>query len=183
TNEDAWGVLYKHAKNYDKNMCSDWKDEIEKHLVFAGLFSAAVTTFVVDSYKNLDTDQEATMVQLLTRISSQLDHIVTNGSNQIPSLPVAQSPPPTAIRVNIAWFLSLTLSLTTVLIGIICLQWLREYERYGNQPHKDALMLRQMRYDGLKMWYLPAIISSIPVLLQIALVLFFVGIIDQLWTL
>lgn len=87
------------------------------------------------------------------------------------------------MRINTVWFLSLTLALTTVLIGILCLQWLREFQRDAALPHKESVALRQMRYEGLIEWHVPEILSALPVILQLALILFFVGLLDLLWSL
>lgn len=81
------------------------------------------------------------------------------------------------------WFLSLSLSLATVLIGILCIQWLREYERRTPLDPQDAIALRQLRYQGLTAWQVPKILMCLPVLLHISLILFFVGLIDLLWAL
>ena len=89
----------------------------------------------------------------------------------------------TNVRINVLWFTSLTLALTTVLIGILCLQWLREFQRDAALPHKEAVALRQMRYEGLIEWYVPEILNALPVLLQFALILFFAGLLDLLWSL
>ena len=144
----------------------------------AGLFSATVTAFTIESYKWLQEDPNDVSMRLLTFLAAH----VTNAT--IP--PELTSPPfrvtPSQIRINVAWFLSLTLCLTTVLIGILCLQWLREYQRDAALPHKDAVALRQMRYEGLLYWKVPQILAALPVLLQSSLFLFFVGILDLLWT-
>ncbi|TFK68961.1 hypothetical protein BDN72DRAFT_740672, partial [Pluteus cervinus] len=86
-----------------------------------------------------------------------------------------------AVRINIFWFLSLTLSLSTVLIGILCLQWLREYQRDVELSYKDGLAVRQIRFRGLLAWKVPEIVSTLPLTLQIALVLFFAGLFDLLF--
>ncbi|KAF9482267.1 hypothetical protein BDN70DRAFT_801991, partial [Pholiota conissans] len=92
-----------------------------------------------------------------------------------------QGPSGSAIRVNILWFLSLVLSLSTVLVGIVSLQWIREYQRYaGVSSTRRKLALRNMRTEGLERWLIPEILAGLPLLLQTALVLFFVGIIDFL---
>jgi len=88
------------------------------------------------------------------------------------------------IRVNILWFLSLIFSLATVLIGIIALQWLREHLR----PRTDlepqiAFSLYHLNVESLDRWYLPQIFTALPLLLQLALVLFLTGILDFLWSL
>ncbi|KIL55911.1 hypothetical protein M378DRAFT_559788, partial [Amanita muscaria Koide BX008] len=69
---DASGNLKKPLENinhwmklYDKGMCEAWRDEIEKLLIFAGLFAATVTPFVIDSYKWLQEDNAAASTKLL----------------------------------------------------------------------------------------------------------------------
>ncbi|TFK35567.1 hypothetical protein BDQ12DRAFT_635008 [Crucibulum laeve] len=181
--EDPWETCHILAKKYDKEMCSAWKDEVDKLLIFAGLFSATVTSFGVESYKMLQDDPTETSAQLLSEVVWQLNRIndssnVSSSSTPtVPSLAVS----PMAVRVNICWFLSLALSLTTVLIGILCLQWLREYQREGSLISKDAFSLREMRYHGLSVWKVPTILAALPLLLQTALVLFFAGLLDLLW--
>jgi len=120
-------------------------------------------------------------MQLLTLISLQLQQAFPNSS----SIPVIQPKPflvsSSAMRINIFWFLSLTLSMATVLIGILCMQWLREFKRDAARSHKDAIAIRQMRFEGLLKWKVPMILSLLPLLLQCALVLFFAGVLDLLW--
>ncbi|CAA7257496.1 unnamed protein product [Cyclocybe aegerita] len=178
-NGDSWHKCWKLTEKHDNEMCDAWKDEVDKLLIFAGLFSATVTAFAVESYKWLQEDNEDVSVRLLAFMASQVAQ-----SNV--SVPPELVPPPFSvsgsdIRINAAWFLSLTLSLTTVLIGILCLQWLREFQRDAALPHKEAVALRQMRYEGLLHWRVPEILSALPVLLQAALILFFVGLLDLLW--
>jgi len=96
----------------------------------------------------------------------------------------AFTPTASDVRVNIFWFLSLIFSLTTVLIGIIALQWLREHLR----PRPDlepqiAFSLHHLNVESLDRWYLPQIFTTLPLLLQLALVLFLGGILDFLWNL
>ena len=106
-----------------------------------------------------------------------------SSANPVPTnlIPPSFSIQPSDVRINIAWFLSLTLALTTVLIGTLCLQWLREFQRDAALPHKDAVALRQMRYEGLLYWRVPEILSVLPILLQSSLIMFFVGLLDLLW--
>ncbi|TFK63818.1 hypothetical protein BDN72DRAFT_775447 [Pluteus cervinus] len=177
TGQSCWEQCYKRVKEYDEDMCKAWKDEIDKLLVFAGLFSAAVTAFVVESYQWLDGSGDQT-----TNLLSQLISIQLNGTGSIaPVIPEPLTPTPSAIRINIYWFLSLVLSLTSVLIGILCLQWLREYERPVAMSFKDKLCYRQVRYDGLIAWKVPQIMTCLPLLLEIALILFFIGVAELLW--
>lgn len=147
TDDDPWMTCNGIVGKFDKDMCDVWKDEIQNLLIFAGLFSAVVTAFTIESY------------QLLKGNS------VTAHSE----------------RINILWFVSLSLSLATVSIGIVCMQWLREFQRDANLPPKDSVALRQMRYEGLLKWRVPGILSVLPLLLQGGLVLFLAGLLDLLW--
>ncbi|KAF8188633.1 hypothetical protein BJ912DRAFT_851078, partial [Pholiota molesta] len=50
---DLWEILLKPALDADTTRCDAWKDEVSALLIFAGLFSAVVTAFVIESYKFL----------------------------------------------------------------------------------------------------------------------------------
>lgn len=172
------GKCFEVVQKWDRGMCEAWRDEIDKLLIFAGLFSAVVTSFAVDSYRSLTPDPTDVTVLYLARISLQL------GNGSAPALePPSFTPPPWSVRVNILYFLSLFLSLTTALLGILCMQWIREYQRESNFSHKDAFALRQMRYEGFRQWGVWTIMTLLPLLLQSALVLFFIGLLDFLWNL
>ena len=120
------------------------------------------------------------MVNLLAHIAIRLDanssaqNASLATSNAIDSATLSAPVPASSIRINVLWFISLVLSLTTALIGIVSLQWLREHRRYPNTlSSRDKFAIFNMRKEGLTAWYVPQIISSLPVLLQLALVLFF----------
>ncbi|KAF8802717.1 hypothetical protein BYT27DRAFT_7341236 [Phlegmacium glaucopus] len=172
-----WEKCRNMVAKYDEDMVKAWKGEVDNLLIFAGLFSATVTSFTVESYKWLDEDPKDIDIRILIHISSQLGQAFPNASVQ--ALPTTF--PPSAVRINIYWFLSLTLSITTVLIGIMCMQWLREFQRDTARSHKDAIAMRQMRFEGLLMWKVPSILSLLPLGLQTALLLFFVGLLELLW--
>ena len=126
---------------------------------------------------------------LLARIVTQLEALATNTSGESSNF----SPPTTqslleississsTLRINSFWFLSLILSLTTVLVGIISLQWLREHQRYSDSlSPRQSLGIFHMRTEALEKWYVPQIFAMLPLLLEAALVLFFFGIVDFL---
>ncbi|PFH45565.1 hypothetical protein AMATHDRAFT_71536 [Amanita thiersii Skay4041] len=184
--DDPLGALHKRMIDYDRHMCDIWKDEIEKLLIFAGLFSATVTAFSVESYKWLKEDSSETSAILLRHISQQLSGTTDNAT--MDSLPLALgstsfSPTTQSIRINIFWFLSLVLCLSSVLLGILCTQWTREYTRNIPLPPEHAVANRQLHYTGLFAWGVPEMISSLPVILKSSVLLFFAGILDLLWSL
>ncbi|KAG7091721.1 hypothetical protein E1B28_008122 [Marasmius oreades] len=179
---DCWKECLNMVDEYDANRCRGWREEIDTLLVFAGLFSAVVTAFSVESYKWLDTDPEDATAEILIHIANHLNLL---NSSLPTTIPTKFNPPSSSIRINICWFLSLTLSLTAVVIGILCKQWMREHR--SNPPkfssHKDTLLLRQMRHQSLRKWGVSGMVNTLPLLLECALILFFLGVLDLLWSL
>ncbi|KAF9533291.1 hypothetical protein CPB83DRAFT_729626, partial [Crepidotus variabilis] len=85
--------------------------------------------------------------------------------------------------VNALWFLSLILSLASALIGLVALQWLREHLRPStrNIPLRTLPAIIQMQSESLDAYYVPQIFTTLPVLLILAIILFFIGMIEFLW--
>ena len=152
----------------------------------AGLFSATLTSFALDSkyfLKPTTGDQTVYYLQqhstILWQISYQLSSIAPQVS--IPSIPPpffsASNPSPSDIRINVFWFMSLVFSLFAALLAILVQQWVRNYmhvfRRYGD-PLKSA-RLRQYLYEGCEGWYMPIVAETVPVFLHISLFLFFAG--------
>ncbi|KIY47158.1 hypothetical protein FISHEDRAFT_17009, partial [Fistulina hepatica ATCC 64428] len=87
-----------------------------------------------------------------------------------------------AVRINILWFLSLVLSLGAALTGLLCKQWIHHFLQSSGRTGEDALAIRQLRFEGVIAWHVDNIVSSVPLLLQVALIFFLVGLIDLLWS-
>ncbi|KAJ7866661.1 hypothetical protein B0H13DRAFT_2561111 [Mycena leptocephala] len=51
-----WAIYVAEAEKYDKGLVESWKSDMEGMLIFAGLFSASLTAFLVESYKTLNLD-------------------------------------------------------------------------------------------------------------------------------
>ena len=121
----------------------------------AGLFSAILTAFNVQSYPLLAAP-EPSPSQILQQISMQLGSISLHGpfanSTQPPfKLNASQptSPPRSAVWLNILWFSSLILSLSAASVGILVKQWLKEYVSGLSGTSREAARLRQYRLNNL----------------------------------
>ncbi|ESK88822.1 hypothetical protein Moror_17100 [Moniliophthora roreri MCA 2997] len=161
---ESWDKILKEVMKYDEDLVKAWRDDIDTLLVFAGLFSAVVTALLLN-------------LALLLQISLQL-----NASQVIP----LERPPfqadSSSIRINCFWFLSLIFSLTSALFGLLCKQWIREHQRdTQTRTPGEALALRQLRRDSFEKWGVSSFLSALPILLEVALLLFFVGVLDLLW--
>jgi hypothetical protein len=87
------------------------------------------------------------------------------------------------VHINQLWFLSMLITLSAVIIGTLCFQWLSAYRRadakYTSSP--DALALRQVRYEGLMGWGVPYIPAFLIMAVQAAVILFIIGLLMLLW--
>lgn len=90
-----------------------------------------------------------------------------------PSAPF--QPSPVNIRINVLWFASLLFSLISASFGILVKQWLREYLAVQNPSPQARLRVRHLRYPELAKWQIFEIAAFLPLLLQLSLALFFIG--------
>lgn len=112
----------------------------------------------------------------MSQISAHLNNLVNQSNTKYPEILIVPTPravSASVIRINCLWFVSLSLALSTALIGILCIQWMREYQRDAHLRNMDSFSLRQMRYEGLQSWYIPTIMATLPLFLQLGLLLFF----------
>ncbi|KAF5325012.1 hypothetical protein D9619_009810 [Psilocybe cf. subviscida] len=186
-NFDPFERILKPFLEQDTVQCNAWKEEVQNILIFAGLFSAVVTAFIIESYQRLQPDPNDAIVGLLAHIAETLDNPSINGTASVSSLVPNDSnfsPSHSDININIFWFISLILSLTAALVGIITLQWLREHQRYDNTlKSQQQMAIFNARVHSLEEWYVPQIFAGLPLLLQGALVLFFAGMVEFLFSL
>ncbi|KAJ3557938.1 hypothetical protein NP233_g11612 [Leucocoprinus birnbaumii] len=181
---DPWETCLNDAKRYLAGDIEMWKDGVQNLLIFAGLFSGVVTAFSIESYHSLRADPAEKTV-LLLRALLEVQYNATRPQPNIapinfdPQIPITAA----ARRIGIYNFLSLTLSLIDVMIGILCLQWLREYGRIPDGmpgSRRDELAIYFMRYKGMEKWQVFTILTLLPLILLFSLLLFFAGIIELL---
>ncbi|KAJ3540054.1 hypothetical protein NM688_g6279 [Phlebia brevispora] len=174
---DAWATIDRTVRNVDEGKVKDCTDDIDTLLVFAGLYSAILTALLIESYKALQEDPQDVMVQLLRNISMQgsiRNGQFLNSTSLAPSSEPFEAPT-WAVRVNVCWFSSLVLSLSTASYGILVKQWLREYLSIDRTPHQERIRIRHFRSQGVEDWHLYDIAAVLPFILQVSLALFFVG--------
>jgi hypothetical protein len=157
----------------------------------AGLFSAALTAFVVDSKQNLKPSPADETVYYLRQHSTILSQISVQLSSIAPQVSIPSTPPPpfpafnpstSDVRVNVFWFMALVFSLLAAFLAILIQQWARDYmhvfQRYSD-PLKSS-RLRQYLYERREGWYMRMVTEAIPGFLNISLFLFFAGLGDSL---
>ncbi|KAK7690384.1 hypothetical protein QCA50_007042 [Cerrena zonata] len=73
-------IRYTRSLGYLASRVEDRKEDIDTLLVFAGLFSTVITTFIVELYQNLQRQPQDATNQILLQISSQLASLSINGN-------------------------------------------------------------------------------------------------------
>ncbi|KAG9085692.1 hypothetical protein FS749_004228 [Ceratobasidium sp. UAMH 11750] len=180
-----WKAYVQEAKVWDADMVDGWNNSLDLILIFAALFSAISTAFVLESSKTLQPDPAETSAQTLSLVSQTLLAMANTqpGSpfNFTPPEPSPFVAPVSAVCVNALWFLSLSLSVAVSLIAMLGKDWARGYmAELTGQPYQQARK-RQQRWDALQQWRMPQVIIFLPSLLHLALLLFAVGLTVSLW--
>ncbi|KAK0436780.1 hypothetical protein EV421DRAFT_1715721, partial [Armillaria borealis] len=177
-----WRTYLDECAVFDAEMIEDWRDRLDVLLVFAGLFSAVVTTFVVQTSQSLQVDNSQVTASLLY----ELINIQRATANESPvdDVPRSSINPFTAFHpnaldawVNGLWFTSLSLSLITALVVVVAKQWIHHYISIPSGTARDRGRLRHFRFMGLEEWHVLIIIGLLPVLLHVSLGIFIIGLV------
>ena len=155
-----------------------------------GLFSAVLTSFLVQSIQNLQDDPmkkvayyQQQSVAMLAQISQQIASITIT-----PQVPIASTPPTypafrpsnSDIRVNIYWFLGLVCSLSAALIAILIQQWVRSYMQVFQQYDHPLKRARFRQFFSESSKGMRKLAKQVPRLIHISLFLFFLGLCDSM---
>ncbi|KAI0821134.1 hypothetical protein BC629DRAFT_428426 [Irpex lacteus] len=167
----GWAAAEKTLTDLDQREVGGFKEDIDSLLTFAGLYSGVLTAFVIVSFTQLQEDTAGETLNVLRIIANQ----TTNAAATVLTAPPPFHPSLAAKRVNVLWFASLIISLSTASLAILAKQWLRGYMAFASSSPQGQLRIRHFRRSGLETWRVFGIVSMLPLLLQISLALFFVG--------
>ncbi|KAH9912054.1 uncharacterized protein BXZ73DRAFT_16270, partial [Epithele typhae] len=184
----AWNETRKTVEKYSDELVDQWNKEIDGLLTFDGLFSAALTAFNTIAFAMLQPQSSDQTNVILTQVSAQLKSFALNPSFVNSTalafgdiVPTPFRPETWAVWVNALWFTSLTFSVSSATIGIMVKQWLKEYNT-GLYGFSAPITRRRIyRLENLNKAHIPAIISLVPLLLIVAVILFFAGLLILLF--
>ncbi|KAI9449820.1 hypothetical protein BJY52DRAFT_1359340, partial [Lactarius psammicola] len=182
---DPFGVILSlyaaRARHLDDETVEHWRRGADGILVFTGVFSSTVATFIAMSYPNLQQDPNVTTQSLLAQISQQLSSATTNGTSPAPSPPTQSSFSPSApvVFVNSVWFLSLVLSLTCALIATLMQQWALRYRRIvqRNQGPLVRIIIQDYFSRAARKFRIFEFVDALTLLLAVSVFLFFAGLV------
>ncbi|PCH36557.1 hypothetical protein WOLCODRAFT_52944, partial [Wolfiporia cocos MD-104 SS10] len=174
------------------------KDEIDNMLVFSALFSAVVTSFVIDSYQDLKPKPPSESTLILRQISAQLVSFTLDTGHLNSTKPAfdylaitaeSDGVPFTIVLVNALWFFALVCSLAAASIGIsirpgparLTAQSRAWHITNDDEPvgisHLVNIRIWHVRHEAYEDWHVTGLLDLLPVLLQASLVLFLAGLI------
>lgn len=90
------------------------------------------------------------------------------------------TPTPSAVRVNVLWFISLVLSVSVALGATMVKQWTTTYTHNIEREVVNEMQARMAIFyrNGLDRWHVGLISDGLPTLLHISVFFFFAGLID-----
>ena len=137
------------------------------------------TTFIVQIIPSLQPNPTDLTNVLLLRILQQN----TSFDGADPLTPVLNVPS-SVVSAQSILFASLVVTLLAAFVAVLGKQWILYYTRgstWGNIA--DRGKERQLKFTGLQKWGLHFIVESLPVMLQLALLLFGIALVVYLWDL
>ncbi|KAG8983753.1 hypothetical protein FRB93_007068 [Tulasnella sp. JGI-2019a] len=175
-----WNQYVKEADLFDKELVKGLGGDLDALLIFAGLFSAVNTAFIIESYQDLKPDPaESGGTNDLLRTLIQ----AVNNSTSVTTPPADFIPSSHTVIVNALFFASLLCSLFSAFGAVLAKQWLNEYERTGDDnraPHARSRQ-RHVKYLGMQKYRCEVVMQALGIVLQISLLLFFVALTTWLW--
>ncbi|KAF9780471.1 hypothetical protein BJ322DRAFT_1112471 [Thelephora terrestris] len=168
------------AKGYDEDFVKKYGGDLDTTLIFAGLFSAVASAFIIDVDSQLQPNTGAETAALLRVLIYKIDN--TTFGNDVPAVPQWNGPPRAMVHVQAILFASLSASLLAALLAMLGKQWLNRYD--SSDMRRSAVerdQNRQRKLDGITAWYFDYVMESLPVMLQAALLLLGCALSRYLW--
>ncbi|KAH8994227.1 hypothetical protein EDB92DRAFT_313878 [Lactarius akahatsu] len=183
-----WSLYCKVAQTHDETQFQGLAKDMDGVLLFAGLFSAVLTSFLITSLQDLQPDPAQQSIYYHQQSVAMLAQISQQIASIAPQVSVPSTPPPpyplhlraTDVRVNAYWLIGLVCSLSAALFATLVQRWVRAYmqifQRYDH-PLKRA-RFRQFFFEGARS--MRAMAVAVPTLIRFSLVLFAFGLSDSM---
>ncbi|KAE9400051.1 hypothetical protein BT96DRAFT_660548 [Gymnopus androsaceus JB14] len=174
----VWHVYNDEIEIFDTDMINDAGGSLDILLIFAGLFSSVLTTFVAQTSSALSPDSAAMSNSILLELVA-LQRAQANGTSlsSVPPADLSFVASRGDIWLNVLWFTSLVLSLSTALFAVLAKQWLSQYSSFVAGSPRERACIRHFRLTNFEEWRVQVIIGLLPTTLHLALFLFMVGLV------
>ncbi|KAF7291257.1 hypothetical protein MIND_01269500 [Mycena indigotica] len=166
-----WKLYMDIAQNFDKSLAETFNSDLDSLLIFAGLFSAILSAFLIEVRRGLEEDLQSVTNTLL----KNLIQVQANASSIIPPTEPF-SPTPSTRFVNALWFTSLTFSLLSALGASAAKSWVTQLAKLSGSSWSNA-SAHCRRLRGIQRWHFAAFVQSLPFFLHVAFFLFGAGLV------
>ncbi|KAJ7625402.1 hypothetical protein B0H17DRAFT_1218766 [Mycena rosella] len=184
TSSSTWGALLRsRIVETIQPKVDRWRSGLDALLVFLGLFSAIVTSFLIDSLSGLQQDEAARTNELLANLTEILIQLNSgaNVSTVKIALPTHFQPEAVDVRLNSYWSISLILSLSIAALAVACRGFLNVAVLSSHASAADKLIDINTRWKAAEKMLGPAL-EVIPQFLFLPVVLFVVGLLDSIFS-
>ncbi|EJU01524.1 hypothetical protein DACRYDRAFT_41010, partial [Dacryopinax primogenitus] len=122
-----WKLYVRKAEEHDSTLLKKWNEGLDVFLLFTGLFSAVLSTFLIASWSSLQQNTTQASLDALGSLSQQLDALKRGqAADPAPSyLPEPFEVPAWAVAVNALWYTSLFITLFAAVLAMLVKDWLR----------------------------------------------------------
>ena len=194
---DFFAVYRKESDEFDRDYAKKYDEDLNTSLIFvsesirthslntdsrgvqAGLFSAVSSAFIIDVQSKLEPDpSEMTAAYMQILIHAMNDSLFPDVN---PASATWTGPPPEIVTVQSLLYASLATSLFAAFIAMLGKQWVNRYHRNHGGSAADKSRDRQRKLDGFEKWHFHLVIESLPVMLQLALLLLGCALSRYLW--
>ena len=140
----------------------------------AGLFAAFLSAFLIELLGRLEEDPTDIIQEILI-----YQTLMMRNASLGPYESSTFSPPGHIVAVNALFYASLSLMLLAAFIAMLIKNWVREFDRglRGMSISEQRAKTREFRYQGLVHWKLSGMVAILPILIQLSLLLFFIGLV------
>jgi len=138
------------------------------------LFAGFLSAFLIELLGRLEQDPLDIIQDVLIYQTQMM-----RNSSLGPYVPADFSPPEHIVVVNALFYASLGFMVLAAFIAMLIKSWVREFDRglrAMSIPEQRA-KTREFRYLGMERWKLPEMVETLPLLIQISLLLFSIGLV------
>ncbi|KAJ7909332.1 hypothetical protein B0H13DRAFT_1714890, partial [Mycena leptocephala] len=172
-NAPIWHLYMEQAKISDDNLARIFNSDLDPLLIFAGLFSAILSAFLIEIRKGLEEDlQSITNSLLIILIENQ-----HNSAGPQISGPSSFEPTSASRWVNGLWFSSLMFSLMSALGASLAKGWVTQFSSSVSGSTWVDAAGHCRRFRGIKRWHLKLVVQCLPILIHVAFFLFSIGLV------
>jgi len=194
---DFYTAYQRESSQYDHDYVRKYDDDLNTTLVFvslsclgflsvvadwgrkAGLFSAVSSAFVIQVQSNLGPSYD----EMNAAYMRYLIYSINNTAFQTPpDLPTWDGPSTEIVVAANLLYASLATSLLAAFVAMLGKQWVNRYTRNKGGSTAERCGDRQRKLNGLYRWRFHVLMESLPVALQLALLLLGCGLSQYTWT-